>query len=173
MEFKITLLPWLAFFLLVIVFIFSIVGAASDDKGWAANDTIQVGWKKQTIDLPRGKDRIDLVGDLDDAGKAAVAGAVFCILLSFVAAPVCFVRGFGFGPKWLSFVAAGICAVAAFLSLICWASWAGISQNDRDDAELDADYAFALAILANIGLVLASVIMGVSFFWDWSIYSTN
>eukprot|EP01090_Pellita_catalonica_P018830 TRINITY_DN6203_c0_g1_i1.p1 TRINITY_DN6203_c0_g1~~TRINITY_DN6203_c0_g1_i1.p1 ORF type:complete len:192 (-),score=16.21 TRINITY_DN6203_c0_g1_i1:78-653(-) len=169
-AFKINLLPLLAIPLGFLAFIFCIVGLASSDEGWAKNDgngiDVTMGWE-------RGCAKTDgsFCDDLEDSDQAGGAFAflgcfiaMICSLIICVLIVIAVLGAFGMAPvyKIVVGVGSGLCYLIGCILCSSWIIWLAATSNTRDNADLDPDYAFGLAIVATIFFCCSSVCLGIS-----------
>ncbi|KAL6060337.1 hypothetical protein QOT17_013631 [Balamuthia mandrillaris] len=162
---KIKLFPIIAVGLLFFAWICTLIGMGGWESGWASNDDCDFGWK--AVSCSRGAS-FDYDDDTDakKGGDAAIAGSVLSFIFLMVAMGLCGVCIFGLGPGFLSFAGAGLNFFIAIIWMICWAAWAGITDEDRDDADADPSWAFAFAIIGTIFTAIAGGLMATSPFFD-------
>eukprot|EP01088_Endostelium_zonatum_P011417 TRINITY_DN2554_c0_g1_i1.p1 TRINITY_DN2554_c0_g1~~TRINITY_DN2554_c0_g1_i1.p1 ORF type:complete len:189 (+),score=37.72 TRINITY_DN2554_c0_g1_i1:103-669(+) len=170
---SINVLPIIATVLLIIPFIFLIVGASGDNKGWMkVGSGGTLGWRGACggntcynyADVGGSNDYNDR---LKNGGNCAGAGSIIGILFVFVAFIVGIIAslgGLGF-YRILCIVAAVLTGVACFVVTLMWIVWAGVTAKIRDDnSDVKIDYCFGLEVVATFFMLVSTIIFVVSIF---------
>jgi len=175
-----------AAFLMLVAFVFAIVGVASTEKGWyscnfniyepnpGANISVSVdiGTLKLTA-AGASQDLEDGNGcDADTGGSVAIAFSVIAMVAALVSLVCGGARAVQFGPPILDLVAAGFAGATAVCEFICWLTFVSVWSGECDgQSEYDPtdgggfsfngcapDYAWALALISFLFAIAAAIV---------------